>query len=163
MTSVVKYLTTLVPPSSSYPGHVLAVHCNGGFLQEHIHSGNSGRCAFTADPDVHNHAEPQLSGLVAQRCHFKRPFSSYRSRHAIKGVEVANLADAAVAQFDLTTSEPVSYTTNLFAGTGQLFTLHQPRGLAHTLGLAFFVHHCLAHLETYSVCIVKSFIFRVGE
>lgn len=149
ITIVVKLF--FIPSSSSHPGHMLAVHCDDGLLEEHIDSGNSGRRPFTADPDVHNHTEPQVVGLVTQRCHLKCPLSSYGSRHAIKGAEVANLADAAVALFDVATSDPVSYTTNLPTGTRQLFTLHQTRGLAHTLGLTVFVHHCLAHLTTHIV------------
>ena len=128
---------------------MLAVHCDDGFLEEQVHSGNGRRRPFTADPDVHNHTEPQLGGLVTQRCYLKRPLSSYGSGHAIKGAEVANLADAAAALFDVATSDPVSHTTHLPIGTGQLFTLHQTRGLAHTLGLTVFVHHCLVKLETH--------------
>lgn len=147
MTLVIRHLT--IYPSSSHPGYVLTVHCNGGFLEEHIHGGDSGRCASIADPDVHDHTEPQLGGLVAQRRHFICPLSSHCSRHAIEGGEVADLADAASALFDVARSDPISYTAIFPTGTGQRFTLHQPRGLTHTLGLTVFVHHGLAHLETY--------------
>lgn len=153
---MVKHLTS-ARPRSSHPGHALAVHCDGGFLEVHIDSGDRGRCTLAADPDVHDHSEPQLGGLVAQRRHFKCPLSSYCSRHAIKGGDVAHLADAAVAPFDVATSDAVSYTTNLPISTGKLLTLHQPRGLAHTLGLTGFVHRCLTHLQTYIVYNVKIF------
>lgn len=142
-----------VEARSSYPGLELTVHCHRGFFVEHVHSGDSGRYPWIAQPHVHNHTEPLLCLLIAQGCQFKCPFnvSVHRSGQAIKGRDGPPVADTTLGVFDMATSHPMSCITELSIGTGHLFTLYHPRGLAHAAPLAIFGYHCLANLKAKSV------------
>lgn len=125
---------------------MLAVHCHCGIFEEHVQCCNGGGLRLAADPDIHNNTEPLFRVFVADRCQLKRPLCFNRSGHAVKGAELTDWADTAVGLFDVTTSDPISYVTDLSAGTGQLLTLYHPWGLAHAVRVAFFVHQCLTHL-----------------
>lgn len=98
---------------SSHPGQLLAVHCHSEFLEEHIQIGDSRSFLVFADLDIHNHTEPQLARLVAHRRYYEHPFFAYCSRHAIKGSEMASVADFAFAVSEMATSDPMSDITNL--------------------------------------------------
>lgn len=132
---------------SSHPGYVLAVHRHSGAFVENIQGGHSGGCTFPTDPGVHDHAEPLLLTLIAQGCQLKRSFSGYRSRHVVKGCDVAHFADAALLLLDETTSGPVFNGALLSIDTCYLLTTHHPRGLARALGLTFIACYRFTHLE----------------
>lgn len=108
----------------------MTVHRDDGVFKEDVHHVNR-RCALPAGSDVHNYTEPVLSSLITQRRHLKGPKSTHCSRHAIKGGEAGSLVDGALALFDIAAPDPISYFTKFSAATGQFFTFHCPRGLAH--------------------------------
>lgn len=128
---------------------MFTVHCHCDFIEEHIHSGNSRRYPPIAKSHVHNHTEPHLSVIIAERCQFKCAFNvfAHRSSHAIKRHEGPAVADAALRVFGMATSDPMSCITKLFTGTSHLFTLHHPRGFTHTAALTIFGYYSLAHLK----------------
>lgn len=63
----------------------------------------------------------------------------------------------------MATSHPMSCITKLFTGTGHLFTLYHPRGLAHTAPLTIFGYHCLANLKANIVYKVSTLLSQVNK